>query len=284
MIIGRTAVNAVFSVFFWVRGVASAGFLQVLPFPPALAFRRCSILTSLHPSSALKTLLLRAAQTSLFSVPRLDLSSHVFPQEKKTSISKYKAIRVRFPAGSRTDFRMQELRWTMPLVGGFSRGPPVYPALHSGATPQSRHFTLIGSQDLDVKSGLNLPYPLRIASIGVELAPECKVGEKPEILEKTRQLAASFGMIPTAEQVRRQERTLPYCNDLLILKSFSGAVGGWVVAVSGVSPPPPPDSNVRKLGVITSGIDPLYALVGDDRYSRSTAPPLPMIEMWSREP
>ncbi|KAJ8898264.1 hypothetical protein PR048_003624 [Dryococelus australis] len=37
----------------------------------------------------------------------------------------------------------------MPLVGGFSPGSLVSPPLHSGAAPNSPHFTLIGSYDLD---------------------------------------------------------------------------------------------------------------------------------------
>ncbi|KAJ8887201.1 hypothetical protein PR048_013416 [Dryococelus australis] len=40
----------------------------------------------------------------------------------------------------------------MPLVGGFSRGSPVFPA-----PPYSPHYALNGAQDLDVKSLLNLP-------------------------------------------------------------------------------------------------------------------------------
>ncbi|KAJ8889779.1 hypothetical protein PR048_009282 [Dryococelus australis] len=44
---------------------------------------------------------------------------------------------------------------TTSLVGGFSRGSPVYPPLHSGAAPYSPRFTLIGSHDLDVKSHQN---------------------------------------------------------------------------------------------------------------------------------
>ncbi|KAJ8872850.1 hypothetical protein PR048_026466 [Dryococelus australis] len=35
------------------------------------------------------------------------------------------------------DFRMWESCWTMPLVGGFSRGSPVSPPFHSGAAPYS---------------------------------------------------------------------------------------------------------------------------------------------------
>ncbi|KAJ8869195.1 hypothetical protein PR048_030767 [Dryococelus australis] len=55
------------------------------------------------------------------------------------------------PISSRAlpDFRVWESCRTMPLVGGFSRGFPVYPTpLHADAAPYSPHFTLIGSQDL----------------------------------------------------------------------------------------------------------------------------------------
>ncbi|KAJ8878990.1 hypothetical protein PR048_019596 [Dryococelus australis] len=49
---------------------------------------------------------------------------------------------------SRTRFALS--CWTMPLVGGFSRGSPFPPPLHSGASPYSPHFTFIGSKDLDM--------------------------------------------------------------------------------------------------------------------------------------
>ncbi|KAJ8869090.1 hypothetical protein PR048_030652 [Dryococelus australis] len=67
--------------------------------------------------------------------------------------------RVQSPAEP-SDFRKRESCRTMPLVGGFSRGSPVSPAiLHSGAATYS-HFNhpinLIGSQDLAVESRPNL--------------------------------------------------------------------------------------------------------------------------------
>ncbi|KAJ8894476.1 hypothetical protein PR048_007130 [Dryococelus australis] len=46
---------------------------------------------------------------------------------------------------------------TMPLVVEFSLGSPISPAWHSSAAPYSSRFTLVGSQDLDVKSSPNLP-------------------------------------------------------------------------------------------------------------------------------
>ncbi|KAJ8866688.1 hypothetical protein PR048_032549 [Dryococelus australis] len=54
-------------------------------------------------------------------------------------------------------FRVRESCRTMPRVGGFSRGSPVSPRhLHSGAAPYSYRFTLISSQNLDIKSRQNL--------------------------------------------------------------------------------------------------------------------------------
>ncbi|KAJ8879646.1 hypothetical protein PR048_020254 [Dryococelus australis] len=55
------------------------------------------------------------------------------------------------PGGVAPDFRTRESCRTMPLVGGFSRGSPVTPPFHSGASPYSPHFLFIGSQNLDVK-------------------------------------------------------------------------------------------------------------------------------------
>ncbi|KAJ8869914.1 hypothetical protein PR048_028923 [Dryococelus australis] len=58
--------------------------------------------------------------------------------------------------GSPPGFRIWVPCGTMPLVGGFSRGSPSSPPLHSGAAPHSPRFTLIGSQNLDVKILPNL--------------------------------------------------------------------------------------------------------------------------------
>ncbi|KAJ8891135.1 hypothetical protein PR048_010649 [Dryococelus australis] len=45
--------------------------------------------------------------------------------------------------------------------GGFSRGSPVPPPLYSGAAPYTPHFTLVGSQHLDVKGHPNFStFPL----------------------------------------------------------------------------------------------------------------------------
>ncbi|KAJ8898038.1 hypothetical protein PR048_003398 [Dryococelus australis] len=64
------------------------------------------------------------------------------------------ANRVRFPAVSLPDSRMWESCWTMQLLVGFSRGSPVSPDPSFRRCSISR-FTLIGSQELDVKSHLN---------------------------------------------------------------------------------------------------------------------------------
>ncbi|KAJ8882045.1 hypothetical protein PR048_018533 [Dryococelus australis] len=56
-----------------------------------------------------------------------------------------KAIRVQPPTGSLPDFHM-----TMPLVGGFSRGSPVSPALSFWCGSILTTITLTGSQDLDM--------------------------------------------------------------------------------------------------------------------------------------
>ncbi|KAJ8870643.1 hypothetical protein PR048_029666 [Dryococelus australis] len=58
-------------------------------------------------------------------------------------------------AGSLPDFRTWESCLTMPLVGGFSRGSPVSPAL-SFRRSTIPLFTLIGSQDLDTPNTCTL--------------------------------------------------------------------------------------------------------------------------------
>ncbi|KAJ8880084.1 hypothetical protein PR048_020707 [Dryococelus australis] len=67
-----------------------------------------------------------------------------------------KANRVQTPAGSLPDYRIWESCRTMPLVGGFSRGSPVSPAPSFRRCSILTSITLIGSQDLAVKSRPNL--------------------------------------------------------------------------------------------------------------------------------
>ncbi|KAJ8884344.1 hypothetical protein PR048_016201 [Dryococelus australis] len=50
------------------------------------------------------------------------------------------------------DFHVWESCWTMMMVGGSSRGYPVFPPFHSGAALYSPRFTLISSRDSDIKS------------------------------------------------------------------------------------------------------------------------------------
>ncbi|KAJ8871562.1 hypothetical protein PR048_027888 [Dryococelus australis] len=66
-----------------------------------------------------------------------------------------KANRVQSPAGS-SDFRKWESCRTMPLVGGFSQGSPVYPAPSFRRRSIFTSITLIGPEDLVVKSHPNL--------------------------------------------------------------------------------------------------------------------------------
>ncbi|KAJ8887633.1 hypothetical protein PR048_013851 [Dryococelus australis] len=66
-----------------------------------------------------------------------------------------KTNRVQSPAGS-PDFRKWESCRTMPLVGGFSRVSPVYPAPSSQRRSLFTSIILVGIQDLSVKSRPNL--------------------------------------------------------------------------------------------------------------------------------
>ncbi|KAJ8898523.1 hypothetical protein PR048_003883 [Dryococelus australis] len=72
-----------------------------------------------------------------------------------------KANRVQSPAGPLPDFRKWESCWTMPFLGDLP--PPNHPPLQSDAAPFSPHFTLIGSQDLVVKSRPKLSTQLNIS-------------------------------------------------------------------------------------------------------------------------
>ncbi|KAJ8897254.1 hypothetical protein PR048_002600 [Dryococelus australis] len=65
------------------------------------------------------------------------------------------AFRVQYPAGS-PDFCLWGLCRTMPLVGEFSQGSPIAPALSFLRRSLLTSITLIGSQDLAVKSLQNL--------------------------------------------------------------------------------------------------------------------------------
>ncbi|KAJ8868536.1 hypothetical protein PR048_030064 [Dryococelus australis] len=61
-----------------------------------------------------------------------------------------------FPGRVTPDFRMWESGRTMPLVGGFSRGSPVYPTRPFRRCSILTSNTFIGSQDLDAKTRPNI--------------------------------------------------------------------------------------------------------------------------------
>ncbi|KAJ8867239.1 hypothetical protein PR048_031038 [Dryococelus australis] len=83
-------------------------------------------------------------------------------QSANRLLASHLSTRVRFQAGAPPNFGMWESCRTIPLVGGFTRISPIPPPppLHSGAAPYLPHFTLIGSQEPDVKSRLNTSTPL----------------------------------------------------------------------------------------------------------------------------
>ncbi|KAJ8881189.1 hypothetical protein PR048_017662 [Dryococelus australis] len=83
--------------------------------------------------------------------------------ERLASSPPTKANRAQSPAGS-PDFRKWESCPTMPLVGGFSRGSPVSLAPSFRRSSIFTSITLIGSQDLAVKSRPNIFTHVGIAS------------------------------------------------------------------------------------------------------------------------
>ncbi|KAJ8898395.1 hypothetical protein PR048_003755 [Dryococelus australis] len=71
-----------------------------------------------------------------------------------------KVKRVRVLAGPLLDFRSWKFCRTMALAGRVFLGDiPYPPPLHSGAAPYPPHFALIGSQDVDINSGMDPPPP-----------------------------------------------------------------------------------------------------------------------------
>ncbi|KAJ8895947.1 hypothetical protein PR048_001288 [Dryococelus australis] len=80
------------------------------------------------------------------------------------------------------DFRMWESCRTMPLVGGFSRGSPVSSTLSFRRCSILTSITLIGSQDLTVKSRPNLfTHSRGRGGVAVRLPAsyQCKAGSSP---------------------------------------------------------------------------------------------------------
>ncbi|KAJ8869179.1 hypothetical protein PR048_030749 [Dryococelus australis] len=179
----------------------SAGFLGDLPFPPPL-HSGAAPYSLQSPSSSLKTSLLRAAQiSSLYlliccvydidditcnltyftnrvrgggraAVPIKPGISGAAVAERLAYSRLTKANRAQFPAGSLPDFLTTETCRTMPLVGRFSRGSPVSPTPSFQCRSIRVSITLIGSQDLAVKSRPNLfthsPHPSVLYSVKME--------------------------------------------------------------------------------------------------------------------
>ncbi|KAJ8866516.1 hypothetical protein PR048_032359 [Dryococelus australis] len=95
-------------------------------------------------------------------------------------------------------FCIRELYRTMPLVGEFSRGSPVSPAPSFRRYSILTSITLIGSQDLAVKSSPNL-FSHSLYGIPLFSSAGMKGRGKREIPEKTRRPTASSGTIITCE-------------------------------------------------------------------------------------
>ncbi|KAJ8888825.1 hypothetical protein PR048_008319 [Dryococelus australis] len=139
-----------------------------------------------------------------------------------------KSNRVHSLGGSRADFCKWESCRTLPLVSGFSQGSPVFPALSFWRCSILTSITLIGSQDLAVKSRPNLfthsltlflappllttidiqnaaleaEQRLSMGKLAKEIVPNYTVRwGKREYPEKTRRQAASSSTIPTARDL-----------------------------------------------------------------------------------
>ncbi|KAJ8880600.1 hypothetical protein PR048_017070 [Dryococelus australis] len=97
------------------------------------------------------------------------------------------------------DFRMWESYRTMPLIGGFSRGSPVSPAL---SFRRCSILISITSRPQSSKPPAQPDGARRLAVYDVlnGVAPEWKGGGKREIPDKTRQPAALPGTIPTCKK------------------------------------------------------------------------------------
>ncbi|KAJ8894899.1 hypothetical protein PR048_000206 [Dryococelus australis] len=120
------------------------------PFIPVLIYPHLA-----SPSTALKTSMLRAAQLSSLTLRYLECQQwQNYRPVKKRWYRLFTANRVQSPAGS-PDFRKWESARTMPLVGGSSRGSLLSPAPSFRCRSIFISITLIGSQDLAVKSHPN---------------------------------------------------------------------------------------------------------------------------------
>ncbi|KAJ8876780.1 hypothetical protein PR048_021227 [Dryococelus australis] len=139
------------------RSTASSGTIPTCE-NPELQFK------ALHRNVVEATISLAgSAQEETVFVPRTPLILNDFPFEFKRlqfplkvcysmTINKSQgqtlkfANRARFPDGPIPDFRKWEPCRFMSLVGGFSRGSPVFPPLHPGAAPYSPHVILIRNE------------------------------------------------------------------------------------------------------------------------------------------
>ncbi|KAJ8890745.1 hypothetical protein PR048_010254 [Dryococelus australis] len=174
--------------------------------------------------------------------------------------------RVQSPTGLLPDFRRRKLCWTMPLVSGFSRGSPVPLPLHSGATPFSPHFTLIGSQDLVVKmrpkKKRNVGTPFANQRLETHPPADSPANSEPFIASSTplgHEACSQRLAQPIRVRVRPQQRdhraTLPLRTRLLCAWTLTGrgfrkclinrGPGVFKNAVAlpvqtGAPPPPPP--------------------------------------------
>ncbi|KAJ8870962.1 hypothetical protein PR048_027264 [Dryococelus australis] len=111
-----------------------------------------------------------------------------------------KANRDQYPAGS-PDFHKWESCRTMPLIGRLSRGSPASPVPSFRRRSICTSFTLIGSQDLAVKSRPTF-FTLHsqiLVDKRILSSAGMKGREQREIPEKTRRPAASSGTIPKSE-------------------------------------------------------------------------------------
>ncbi|KAJ8867721.1 hypothetical protein PR048_031524 [Dryococelus australis] len=105
------------------------GFSRGSPVSPALSFRRCSILTSITLIGSQDLALWLPSKHDL-AIPRACNNICLFSlltMKGPRWCSCQTTRQVRFPARSLPHFRKWESCRTVPLVGGFSRGPPVFP-------------------------------------------------------------------------------------------------------------------------------------------------------------
>ncbi|KAJ8888667.1 hypothetical protein PR048_008159 [Dryococelus australis] len=131
------------------------------------------------------------------------------------------ANRVRFPAGSLPDFRMQESCRMMPLMGGFSRGSPVSPLF----IPALLHIHLNSPSSTLKTSAINTYcYVLQLAPTQL---PRAVVGDPPRPLLFLERCARGL-LIPLAgKPVNNGQRPvgLSRCSELYLLHGPSPLLG-----------------------------------------------------------